>query len=79
MINKIMNLIEMFDELPQGYSTETEDNTQLHLSDLRKTKLTLVQLNRLRIMNDIRKLEFEKNLDKVKQQYKAPAQSAMPM
>jgi hypothetical protein len=72
-----MNLLEVFEDLPKGYGNEREDNTALKLSDLRKTKLTLKQLNRLRIMNDIRKLEHEKKIDTVQQQYKAPAAAPM--
>ena len=68
-----MNLLEMFDELP-GYRTEKDDNTALKLSDLRKTKLTLMQLNRLRIMNDVRKLEKEQNIEKIQAQYAIPAE-----
>lgn len=66
-----MILNEMFDNdnLP-GYQSEEADNTALKLSDVRKTKLTLAQLNRLRIMNDIRKFEHEQDLSKVQQQYK---------
>jgi hypothetical protein len=67
-----MNLLEVFEDLPQGYGDEREDNTPLKLSDLRKTKLTLKQLNRLRIMNDVRKLEHEQKIEQVQQQYKAP-------
>ena len=67
-----MNLLEVFEDLPQGYGSEREDNTPLKLSDLRKTKLTLKQLNRLRIMNDVRKLEHEQKIEQVQQQYKAP-------
>lgn len=74
-----MNLLEMFNEMPDGYNTESEDNTTLSISNLRKTKLTLSQLNRLRIMNDIRKLEYEKSLVQVKSQYKAAAEPPMPM
>ena len=74
-----MNLIEMFDDTP-GYRTEKDDNTSLKLSDVRKTQLTLTQLNRLRIMNDVRKLEHEQDLEKIRSQYKAPAaETAMPM
>lgn len=64
-----MNLLEMFNDLP-GYRTEKDDNTSVNLSDLRKTKLTLAQLNRLRIMNDVRKLEHEQDLEKIRNQYK---------
>lgn len=68
-----MNLLEIFNPDPPGYKSEKEDQTALKLSDLRKTKLTLKQLNRLRVMNDVRKLEHEKKLETVRTQYKAPA------
>ena len=74
-----MNLLEIFEPMPTGYSTEKDDNTALKLSDLRKTKLTIKQLNRLRIMNDVRKLEHEKKIDSVQQQYKAPPAEAPMM
>ena len=70
-----MNLLEIFEPTPDGYRTEKEDNSVPKLRDLRKTKLTLKQINRLRIMNDIRKLEHEKKIDAVQQQYKAPPQT----
>ena len=44
-------------ELPRGYASEKEDKTTLDLSDTRKTRLTLAQLNRIRILNDVKKLE----------------------
>ena len=74
-----MNLLEVFEDLPKGYGSEREDNTPLKLSDLRKTKLTLKQLNRLRIMNDVRKLEHEQKLTGVQKQYKVPAAEAPMM
>ena len=74
-----MNILEIFDTNPAGYRTEKEDNTVPKLSDLRKTKLTIKQLNRLRIMNDVRKLEHEQKLENVKNQYKQPAAQAPMM
>lgn len=74
-----MNLLEIFEPMPTGYYDEKDDNTVVKLSDLRKTKLTLKQLNRLRIMNDIRKLEHEKKIEAVQNQYKAPAPVAGAM
>lgn len=67
-----MQLFEMFDNNLPGYRTEKDDNTSLKLGDLRKTKLTLKQLNRLRIMNDVRKLEKEKKIEAVKSQFTPP-------
>jgi hypothetical protein len=74
-----MNLLEMFEGEIPGYRTEKDDSTTLKLSDVRKTKVTLKQLNRLRIMNDVRRLEHEQDLEKIRTQYKPPAQPSEPM
>lgn len=68
-----MQVLEMFSQTPDGYRSEKEDNSVAKLDDTRTTRLTLDRLNRLRIMNDTRKLEHEKKLEKVSTQYKAPA------
>ena len=65
---------DTIDKLPQGYSSEEDDQSILKLSDLRKTRLTLGQLNKLRILNDTRKIEHEQKLKKVSVQYKPAAQ-----
>lgn len=74
-----MNLNELYEPTPAGYRDEKSDNTALKLSDTRKTRLTLSQLNKLRIMNDTRSLEHEKKLEKVSDQYKAPTAEAGAM
>jgi len=61
---------------PDGYASEEDDQSILKLSDMRKTRLTLGQLNKLRIMNDVKKVEHEQKLKKVSVQYKAPAPDA---
>jgi hypothetical protein len=63
----------MFDKNPLGYASEKDDKTSLNLNDLRKTKLTLRQIKKMRIMNDIRKLELAKKVKKVQTQYGAAA------
>lgn len=74
-----MNLLEIFNsELVQQHQTEEDDNTPLKLSDLRKTKLTLGQLHRLRIMNDVRRLEKEQDLEQVQTQYRPAAEPPPP-
>lgn len=55
-----------------GRETEKDDNTTLKLSDMRKTRLTLAQLHKLRLMNDVRKLEQTQKIEAVKKQYAAP-------
>ena len=63
-----MNVFELFDPAPAGSRTEKDDNSVMKLSDLRKTRLSLEQINRMRIMNDVRKLEHEEKLKKVNKQ-----------
>lgn len=73
-----MNLQELYSPVPGAFRTEKDDNTSVSINDTRKSGLylTLSKLNKLRIMNDARKLEHEKKLDKVSTQYKIPAQPA---
>jgi len=59
---------------PPGYASEEDDQSILKLSDMRKTRLTLGQLNKLRMMNDIRRVEHEEKLKTVSTQYKPAAQ-----
>ena len=74
-----MQLFELAEQLPDGYRNEKDDNTVMKLGDLRKTRLTLAHLNRLRMANDVRRFEFEKKLEAVKDQYAAPpAEGGMP-
>lgn len=69
-----MKIFEFFDQAVPGYEDVSQDNSRLTLDDSRKTRLTLAQINRLRSMNDIRKLEHEKHLTQVSKQYKPPAE-----
>lgn len=69
-----MILLELYQrELPQ-YQDLSNDNSQPQLGDLRKTKLTLRQINKLRRLNDIRQVEFKQKLKKVQKQYSPPPQ-----
>jgi hypothetical protein len=64
-----MILNEIYNRAEAGYQDLSQDNSQ---GDLRKTRLTLRQLNKLRQMNDVRSFEYKEKLKLVKQQY-APA------
>jgi hypothetical protein len=57
-----MNLNEVFDRQPEAYQDVAQDNSQPRLGDLRKTKLTLRQINKLRRLNDVRTYEFKEKL-----------------
>jgi len=67
-----MLLTEIYNQQPQAYQDLSQDNSQLQLSDLRKTRLTLRQLNKLRKMNDVRMYEFKEKLKLVRKQYAPP-------
>ncbi|CAB4130371.1 hypothetical protein UFOVP116_421 [uncultured Caudovirales phage] len=64
-----MHLLEMFSSEKAGYETEKDDGSALSLKDMRKTKLTLSQINRLRQMKDIRELEQAKKVETLSAQY----------
>jgi hypothetical protein len=70
------NGTDVIQPTPTGYATEKDDQSILTLADLRKTRLTLGQLNKLRQMNDIKSIEHEQKLKKLSMQYKAPAADA---
>lgn len=71
-----MTLFEFFDSAPNGYQTGSDDNSVLKKDARRKTRLTIEQINRLRVMNDIRRLEYEKSIEKISKQYAPAAQPA---
>lgn len=73
-----MLLNEMLqDTTPSAYRDEQSDKTSLKYGDVRKTKLTLAQINLIRKMNDQRKVEYAQKLKEIKLQYgAAPAAPA---
>lgn len=73
-----MILTEFYEKQPQAYQDLAQDNSQTQLGDLRKTHLTLRQLNKLRRMNDVRMVEYKEKLKLVRKQY-APAPAAPAM
>ncbi len=64
LINEFFNNMTL-----DGRRTEGDDNTALTLGDLRKSRLTLSQLHKLRLMNVVRKLEKTRKITAVKKQY----------
>jgi hypothetical protein len=69
-----MILQEFWKKEPEAYQDVEQDNSQPQLGDLRKTHLTLRQLNKLRKMNDVRAVEYKEKIKRVRQQYAPPAQ-----
>lgn len=70
-----MLVLEIFEPTPYGYRTEKDDGSIAKPNAMRRTRLTLKRLSKLRMVNDVRKIEHEKYLDKVSKQYKLPAQA----
>ncbi len=68
-----MLLFEFFHKDPPDYQDVQDDNSQPQLGNLRKTKLTLKQINKLRRMNDVRTFEYKEQLKDIKRQYMPPA------
>jgi hypothetical protein len=69
-----MILLELYQRENPAYQDLAQDNSQPRLHDLRKTKLTLRQINKLRKLNDVRQYEFGERLKKVQDQYSPPPQ-----
>lgn len=72
-----MILNEIYSREPEAYQDVSQDNSQPRLGDLRKTRLTLKQINKLRQMNDVRSYEYKEKLKAVRQQYAPVAAPAM--
>jgi hypothetical protein len=72
-----MILNEIYERSPEAYQDISQDNSQPALDNLRKTRLTLRQINKLRQMNDVRSVEYKEKLKLVRQQYAPVAAPAM--
>lgn len=66
-----MILNELYERSPGAYQDLSADNSQTTLDSLRKTRLTLRQINKLRQMNSIREFEFKEKLKNIRKQYGA--------
>lgn len=64
-----MNLFELFNKAVPGYQSVEDDNSQRNKFDTRKTRLTLKQINKIRLMNDVRNYERKQKLSAIQDQY----------
>lgn len=80
-----MHLFELFDgrvDLDDNREEEDqrfapgEDQSRLKITDTRKTRLTLRHINKLRTMNELRAVEMQEKLKKIKTQYGARGEQA---
>ena len=72
-----MMINEMFEDNNEDkYNNPKDDNEIPRLSDLRKTKLTLGQINQLRLIQDVRNFELRSSLEDIRNQYGKPPEAA---
>ena len=67
-----MILNELYHQVPNAYQDVSQDNSQTTKDSLRKTRLTLRQINKLRQMNDVRNYEYKEKLKDIRKQYAQP-------
>ena len=72
-----MFLKEMFDLMDERY-TAKDDQSIIRFDDLRKTKLTLEQINQIRKEQEIKANEYNAELETVQKMYAAPKEEAAP-
>ena len=69
-----MLLIEFIERVSSDRQDLSQDNSQTQLHDLRKSRLTLRQLNKLRRMNDDRAYEYKEKIKQIQLQYQPAPQ-----
>ena len=67
----------MFDLMDERYSAQ-DDESIIRFDDLRKTKLTLEQINQIRKEQEIKSQEYNAELETVQKMYAAPKEEASP-
>lgn len=67
----------MFDLMDERYSAQ-DDESIIRFDDLRKTKLTLEQINQIRKEQEIKSQEYNAELETVQKMYAAPKEEAAP-
>lgn len=69
-----MKLNEVWEKQPSSFQDLGDDNSRTKLQQLRKTRLTLKQIKKLRLMNDLRNAEHKEKLNFLRRMYQPPAQ-----
>ena len=67
-----MILNELYDRSPSAYQDIGQDNSQTTMDSLRKTRLTLRQINKLRLQSESHQLEQKSELEFIRQMYGTP-------
>ena len=67
----------MFDLMDERY-TAKDDHSIIRFDDLRKTKLTLEQINSIRKEQELKAKEYTKEIETVKTMYATPSEEVAP-
>jgi len=73
-----MFINDLFEDMTEYYTDQKQDNSVQKLSDVRKTRLTLAQIKRLRMMNDVKKFEEQNKIESLSKQYKPASAAGAP-
>jgi len=64
-----MLLEDLYNKAVPAYQDLEMDNSQIEKDNTRKTRLTLMQINKIRQMNDVRNYEHKEKLKVIQRQY----------
>jgi hypothetical protein len=67
------------DDMEDKVQNPKDDKSVPSLSSVRKSRLTLAQINKLRMMTDVRRYEERERLERIKDQYAPPSDEAPAM
>jgi len=70
-----MFINDIFEDIPAPFRDEKKDQSVKKMGELRKSRLTLAQIKRLRMMNDLKKYEQQKKVESLSKQYKPAAEA----
>ena len=62
--------------IPSKTRSDGDDQSVPKLSDVRKTKLTLNQIKKMRMMYEVKRYEQAQKIEKLKKQYGKPEETA---
>lgn len=69
---RLLDLMEDFEKVPEQRYDAKDDDSVVRSKDTRKVRLTLQQINKLRRMQEVRKMEQKKQEDFFKVIYGTP-------
>jgi hypothetical protein len=69
-------LLKHLTETENPIQDQQQDNSVAKMSDTRKTRLTLEQINKLRMLSDSKLAEYHEKISSIKKQYSPPKEDS---